>query len=734
MQTVKRGMLMAALVSGTAAVLVAADRTWDGEGGDGLWDTAANWSGDTVPGAADRAIITTAGVPADKRIRLRGDKTILQLAFSGAACDTIVDGEGSNTLTLVNGTIGGTGSGAVKGVVACDVILGASGSVSGPDSFLSTIFCYGKVTDGGNGYGSTFVGTQNRSVVIGGAWDIGGPLTINCRTARIGGVYTNADDVALYGGSVTNATGVYLDGRLSDSDNETTLTIENLYQADSDRIRGATALGSLRSGGRVILNGHATDGVYERIAKLDMQAGRLSLTAAGKTATVATDLIIESVERASGSALAIGASAGGRVIVEGATNTNGMWKPWCFINGYYSKVDSSNALIATVNADYLAADATGSDPSKLYRFSTDELTLAEPSSMWGLRVDGTMAQTLDLGVYDLTIGSGSMIVVGSNSKTIRSGGGRLVFGGEDVLFDVEGSGAFTISAPLAWSKPAGSEMVRPSLVFSRGRRTENVILEGEDQIGEYQSLFNYGYYSAMRTLVLGGPSDRTFHGPVAGYFALEKQGPGTLTFKGPNDRRGGGFTVKEGRVVLAHPNAPAPTVMTNASCEVAEGITLSGVRITVLTNGTLRGLWTTAAVTLRAGARVAPGNKDVVGTLTLATHTYLPTNTVLAVRLNAVTNDLLRVSGNLTLPPNGERLVVEVSDTTGGTVAVKGKSYVVAMWTGTDPATSPAWEVTTATPSLLDVSEAVVTVDKTGNKIVLTGLKPARRGTLIGVL
>ncbi len=481
-------------------------------------------------------------------------------------------------------------------------------------------------------------------------------------------------------------------------------------------------------------SGHASEGVYERIAKLDLQGGRLGLTAAGKTATVATDLILESVERASGTALGIGASAGGRVIVEGATLTNGIWKPWCFINGYYSKVDSSNALVATVNADYLTAGATGSDPTRLYRFSTAELTLAEPSSMWGLRVDGAMEQTLALGAHDLTIGSGSLILVGSLNKTISSAGGRLVFGGEDLLFDIEGSGAVTISAPLAWSKPAGSEMVRPSLVLSRGRRTDNVILDGEDQIGEYHALFSYSYYSAMRTLVLGGPSDRTFFGPVGGYFNLEKQGPGTLTFKGANDRRGGGLNVKEGKVVLAHANAPGPTVMTNAVCEVAEGVALSGVTIGVHTNGTLRGLGTTAAVALRAGARIAPGNEDTVGALTLATNTTLPTNLVLAVRLNAVTNDLLKVSGSLTLPPTGERLVVEMSDTTGGAVSVKGKSYVVTTWTGTDPATTPAWEVTTATPGLLDVSEAVVTIDKTGNKLVVTGLKPAVRGTLIRVL
>jgi hypothetical protein len=329
-----------------------------------------------------------------------------------------------------------------------------------------------------------------------------------------------------------------------------------------------------------------------------------------------------------------------------------------------------------------------------------------------------------------------MIIAGSLDKNITSSGGQLVFAGEDVLFNIIGSGACRISAPLAWSKPAGSSLARPSLVFPRSMRSDGIILDGEDRIGEYHALFGYGYYSsALRTVVLGGPSDRTFYGPVTGFFNIEKRGAGTLTFKGANQRRGGNLTVTEGCVVFAHANAMTATIQTNAICEIPEGVALvSGTTITLQTNATLRGLGASVTLSLQPGSRLSPGATNKIGTLTLATNAPIPTNGVLTVRIGSATNDLLQVNGNLTLPGAGAPFNISVSDASGGAEQVKGKSYTVLRWTGNDPATEPAWQFMTTTPSLIDVSAATITVDKTNNRIVLSGLKPARHGTVMTVL
>ena len=45
------------LVLGPVGNALAADISWDDDGTDNLWSTAANWSGDMVPTAGDDAII-----------------------------------------------------------------------------------------------------------------------------------------------------------------------------------------------------------------------------------------------------------------------------------------------------------------------------------------------------------------------------------------------------------------------------------------------------------------------------------------------------------------------------------------------------------------------------------------------------------------------------------------------------------------------------------------------------
>ncbi|MGE4490171.1 MAG: hypothetical protein AB7E95_11580, partial [Kiritimatiellales bacterium] len=52
-------LLLAVLVV-NGLVVQAATITWDGEGGDDNWSTAANWSTDTVPSASDGVVFAGA--------------------------------------------------------------------------------------------------------------------------------------------------------------------------------------------------------------------------------------------------------------------------------------------------------------------------------------------------------------------------------------------------------------------------------------------------------------------------------------------------------------------------------------------------------------------------------------------------------------------------------------------------------------------------------------------------
>lgn len=741
-----RAVLLSVVLLGCGVSVVSAvDRTWDGEGGDGLWGTAANWSGDTVPGSADRAIITTNGFDtAVRRIYLsEATNTINELRFAGADNNVIVDGQGVNCLRINNGSISGPGypGPAVKSVLGCDVILGASGTWTPADNWTSTIYAYGKVSDGGNGYSVTFGGTQNANIVIGGAWDIGGSINIMHNSTRIGGVYTNALEEAFYGGSVTNAVGVYLDGRMGSTDqSETALTLENLYQPDSDRIRGAVKLGTKRTGGALIFNGNAADAVAERVSTLDLQSGRLSLTVAGRTASVATDLIFDTVQRASGTALQVTTNTGGRLIVEGATNTNGTWQPWCFFGPNYSKVGPANTLSSSFTADYLTPAATGSDPTKLYRLTAASLALEEDSSMWGLKWDSGSAQTLDLGPYDLTIGSGAMIVYGNSNKRITASGGQLVFGGEDVVYYVEGSASFTNSAPVAWEKPGGSAVTCPSLVFARGNRTDGITLDGEDRIGSYSNLYCYAYYSsARRTLTFAGPSDRTFTGSVNGVFNIDKRGAGTLTFAGPNERRSGGFSVYEGRAVLAHATAPAPTVYGGAACEIAEGVAYNS-RPVLQPGGTLAGsgtlLQSMGTAQLLSGARLAPGTASQAACLTFNSTVALAGDVDFDIKIDTATNDIVRVVNTFTLPPSGSTFTFRLSDLSNGTAPIDGRDFVVVRWVGSlaNSGNTINTVVENASPATLDTADAVVTLNGTARTITISGVRAVPKGTLIMAL
>ena len=57
--------LGAVFALGLAGTALAADRTWTGNGNDGKWSTAANWSDNAKPVTGDTAIIENANVLVD---------------------------------------------------------------------------------------------------------------------------------------------------------------------------------------------------------------------------------------------------------------------------------------------------------------------------------------------------------------------------------------------------------------------------------------------------------------------------------------------------------------------------------------------------------------------------------------------------------------------------------------------------------------------------------------------
>lgn len=110
-----RGLVLVLLAFAAAAPSAsAATVTWDGGGGDGQWNTAANWSGDTIPGADDEAVLPAAG----GTITLSGTaRSVRRLIHPGETF-----GPGVTTVFVVDGTkLTITGTGLLK-LLEIDVI------------------------------------------------------------------------------------------------------------------------------------------------------------------------------------------------------------------------------------------------------------------------------------------------------------------------------------------------------------------------------------------------------------------------------------------------------------------------------------------------------------------------------------------------------------------------------------------------------------------------------------
>ena len=758
MRTISCCCIAFVLWAAMAVDVCGADVTWTNKVGDLNWGTAANWTNNVVPGTGDRAVFVGNTYASNSVIHLGADRTVRELRFASSAPQLTLTGDGLYSLTLTNGNISTDGSGfgktyATNLLLACDVILGASGVWQHLANYGCSIMTTGTLSDGGRGYGVATDIDRNHNLRFFGPATYSGTTTVSCMTLVLGGA----------NGTLTNSDVALMPTVTFNSGEDPSLYLENTVSVNADRFGDNRTVHGYTIG-QVYMFGNATLPVSETIGGVSLHSGVLTLQSRGAGTNV--ELIVKSITRQPGTALIAQYSGSGTVGTTSSirmqgesVNTNGLWRPWAF-NGGYVMVDTNCCLISVPSSSYKALPVSGSFSTNLYRANGANLTLTASESVWGLRMDfsGPGTNTINLGTNDLTIACGSLALTQTSTKLVNSTGGRLVFDGNEVIILGSIGGAAStnqviIHAPLA-ATGTGSKTMCLNLQYC-----DSVVLDGEDQVGTYASIF-----AGLRPLVpptllmpaltLGGPSDRTVNGPFGGTCNLVKRGTGTLWLNGPDTRLAGAGTgagsscttsndVREGRVVIGHPQglvtAPSPAVncvivRSGARLDVTTNITWSG-GLTAESNATLGGCgtfnWPNASIA--AGVRLAPGSTNAVGKLTTPGFT-LGNGSAIDWKLGNGTAvagtdyDLLHVAGNLTLSGAGSSLVLTVTDLSAGKTRATNARFTVADWASGTPSTAQTWTIVNNSPKFLDTTHASVQVNTTDKKIYLSGVVTLRGG------
>lgn len=700
--------------------LVATEYTWDKGAGTLDWSNAANWSGDTKPGSADTATFAAAGLTAGDTVTLGADQTIGTLRLNGTP-GIVLGGDGFN-LTLANGRIQGTDANpTVVNTVAAPVVLGANGSFQAQGSYNGTLTLTGVISDGGNGYGVTFANNGNHIFNLLGNNTYSGDTVLPGRSLVLSGA----------AGAIRSSQLV-----LRMSNNQfTTATLDNTSAANADRLGNTQAVRIENSGGQVRLVGHASTELQEQAGPLRILSGLASLQVSRQGAAgAAVELNFSSLERAPGTGLRVLCNTTAdaynwytqpRIVLTGVADGLLPYATQDFYDPSHVVVESG--LVKRFSA-YTALPASGGSAATLHNVTANlSLTGDVDTLALMVRQSGANNIALDLGSHDLRVASGSIGFGMAKSHTIlASGSGRLVVGSQDVTFfasSTAGTDIMTVSAPLATSVAGPHHLIVPLL-----RTLSKLQLTGADQIGSYSNLVIAGGGGALE---LGGPSDRAFVGDITGWGNLVKSGTGTLRLAGTDLRGMGGMTVTGGRLQVATAGAlrwdtwtDGSLVVTNATLEVESGVVWNA-RFTLSSGATLTGDGkVNTTKTILGTSHVAPGK--TVGKLTTAALTFNDGSHIdwdlgSGVATAGTDYDLLRVEGNLVLPTG--TVTVNIGDAGTRTESLKGKTFTVAEWTGTDPANTPTWSVVNQAPETVDTTGALLSIDPANNQIVLSGLK-----------
>ena len=704
----------------------AATIVWNGGGGDGLWTTAANWTGGKVPGETDVASFSTTGLPADNIVRLDGNQTVQGVAYNNGS-PVQIQGDGQYSLTLLAGTVSGNMPQNPPGTnsgLYCNIIQSGNGIWRNGDSYGQMVYVNGNVSGTGEVY---CAGNVNNSVRLGGG--VFSPAA----------VYVRAAGLQVYGGTFFSNTTVYIEGSFADSNfNGTSLNLGGNLNYVGPYFHDSAVLATSKSGGGFVYNAPSNQAVDDVLPVLQHKSGRLVFSLVNNGFD--SFLTITNFSRSPGAygsfkytkntgTFPVGTGQGLR-LPNSTNNQVGILGPWAFSDQYFVRLDGDQKTVkALVAADYLALPSSGGSPTNLYRTAVATNVLAASQSIYSCLVDKSGDTLLNLGPYDLTLTGGTIVWAQGGNDRVTSTGGRLIFAADEIVLYATSSGECRISAPIMWRRPEGSEAVYPNLILPSAVKTDGIVLDGEDLIGDYGSLTGDG---RGKYLVFDGSSNREIHGPLTESIYIEQRGTGTLTLSGPDNRRSRGIRVTGGKLVLKNEVCAVPSLVTNAILEVAEGITLTSAPL-IESGATFQGFATvTAGVNasaLESGAILAPGNETKAGTITFKADTTTAGSFTLCSRIDAVTNGLIAITGGkFTFPPVGSMMTLRISDLTAGKRCISPNDvFTVLDWNGTSSTVNASngllFEVVNDSPKYLDTSRVVVSLNTTEKTVTFTGLK-----------
>ncbi len=702
----------------------AADITWTDLDADQDWGNTNNWSSFALPGAADKAIFPLAiDSVANYVVNMNGDRSVKEISFTGAGKPQIIGP--ANTLTVSGNILGGSSA-----VLSTKVVFTADATVKSTDSFGNKITLAGGVS---SPYTVTYSGTVNNGIAVtSGVYSVSNSFIYPPTSFR---------DCQL-----TNSILTLINNWSDSNGNRTLLSLYSTVNLTD------TPLVTEKNAGAVTFNnqGDIDRVIQTTVKKIHHKQGNLGLSQdfyGGTNLVTIQSFVCEpgafvrvSNNKKGSATFNAGVNAG--FIIAGATNVNSTYKPNFMYNYYLTKINAFGAIEScSASTDYSTLPVASYDPTKMYRLNTaTDITLSQDSEVWALLVETATDRTLSLAEFDLTIGSGNLAIYGSGVKSITSSGGKLVFGGDDVILYASGStGSLTFSAPIAWRKPAGSAVQYPSLIFS-GTGLPEIIFSGADEIGDYYAL-NAEAGQSYSSIIFAGASDRHFHGPITGRNSIYNRGSGTLTFSGPDDRRSPNFYAESGTSVLAHASAAQPRGITNgAVCVIADGIAYTKAAV-VYKDGTLcmegNTASSTAEPTIENGACIEGGLPGAVGTFTTAGKLAPKANFTVGLKISNTTNSLIKVGTGFYNPAvSGMTMTVRVEDVSGGTASIGATNVFTILTAGSFNNTSYplSFNVVNGSPTRLDTSAAQVSYNTSAKTITISGIRPAPRGTAILLL